>query len=105
MLWTTTSLYIQIVAGFVGAHIAAAAVRDHGFGFWGHTVVGLIAGALGGYFLQTYVVTVVTGNGSLNEVRAADNFVLQTTTGAALGGIFMLAVGMIAAYRRPPPPD
>ena len=105
MLWTTTNLYIQIVAGFVGAHIAAAVVRDHGFGFWGHTVVGLIAGALGGYFLQTYAVTVVTGNGSLNDVKPADNFVLQTATGAVLGGISMLAVGMIAAHRRLPPHD
>ena len=105
MLWTTTSLYIQIVAGFVGAHLAAAVARDHGFGFWGHSVVGLIAGALGEYFLQTYAVTVVTGNGSLNDVKPADNFVLQTATGAALGGICMLAVGMITAYRRLPPPD
>ncbi len=87
MLWTTTSLYIQIVAGFVGAHLAAAVVRDHAFGFWGHTAVGLIAGALGGYFLQTYAVTVVTGNGSLNDIRPADIFVLQAATGAVLGGI------------------
>jgi hypothetical protein len=105
MLWTTTSLYIQIVAGFVGAHLAAAVARDHAFGFWGHTVVGLIAGALGGYFLQTYAATVVTGSGSLSDMRPADNFVLQTATGAALGGICMLLVGMIAAHRQLPPSD
>jgi hypothetical protein len=105
MLWTTTSLYIQIVAGFVGAHIAAAVARDHAFGFWGHTIVGLIAGAVGGYFLQTYAVTVVTGSGSLNDIRPADNFVLQTATGAVLGGICMLAIGMIAGHRRLPPSD
>ncbi|WP_426434505.1 hypothetical protein [Bradyrhizobium genosp. P] len=99
MLWTTTSLCIQIVAGFAGAHIAAAVVHDHAFGFWGHTIVGLVAGVVGGYFLQTYAVTVVTGSGSLNEVRPADVYVLQAVTGAALGGICMMAVGMVYARR------
>jgi uncharacterized membrane protein YeaQ/YmgE (transglycosylase-associated protein family) len=103
MLWTTTSLYIQIVAGFVGSHLAAAVVRDHSFGFWGHTAVGLIAGAVGGYFFQTYAVTVVTGNGSLNEIRPADIFVLQAATGAVFGGICMLAIGMLVVARTPPP--
>ncbi|KJC56783.1 hypothetical protein UP10_33185 [Bradyrhizobium sp. LTSPM299] len=102
MLWTTTSLYIQIVAGFVGAHLAAVVVHDHAFGFWGHTAVGLIAGAVGGYFFQTLSVTVVTGSGSLNELRPADIFVLQAGSGAAFGGICMLAVGMLLAPRIPP---
>jgi hypothetical protein len=102
MAWTTTSLYIQIVAGFIGAHLVAAAVPDHGFGFWGHTAVGLIAGALGGYFFQTYVVTVVGGNGSPNDVGVADVFVLQAAAGAAFGGICMLAVGIVVAARSPP---
>ena len=102
MAWTTTSLYIQIVAGFIGAHLVAAAVPDHGFGFWGHTAVGVIAGTLGGYFLQVYVVTVVNGIGSLNDVGLADIFVLQAAAGAAFGGICMLAVGMlVAALSRP----
>lgn len=103
MLWTMTSLYIQIVAGFVGAHLAAAVIHDHAFGFWGHTAVGLIAGALGGYFLQTYAVTVVTGNGSLNVIRPADVFVLEAATGAVFGAICMLAVGMLVVARTPPP--
>ena len=102
MLWTTTSLYIQIVAGFIGAHLAAAAVHDHAFGFWGHTAVGLIAGALGGYFLQTYAVTVVTGSGTLNDIRPADVFVLQAAAGAVLGAICMLAIGMLLVSRAPP---
>jgi hypothetical protein len=101
MPWTTSSLYIQIVAGFIGAHLVAAVVHDHAFGFWGHAAVGLIAGALGGYFFQTYVVTVVTGSGSLNEVRPTDIFVLQAAAGAAFGGLCMLAVGMLVAAGSP----
>ncbi len=95
MAWTTTSFLIQVIAGFAGAHLAAAVVRDYGFGFWRHTAVGLMAGALGGYFLQTYAATVVTGNGSLNEVRPADMYFLQAATGATLGGVAMMAIGMI----------
>jgi hypothetical protein len=102
MAWTTTSLYIQIVAGFIGAHLVATAVRDHGFGFWGHTAVGLIAGALGGYFFQTCVVTMVNGSGGLNDVRLADILFLQAAAGAAFGGICMLAVAMLVAARSPP---
>jgi uncharacterized membrane protein YeaQ/YmgE (transglycosylase-associated protein family) len=67
MHWTTTSFLIQVFAGLVGAHLAAAVVREHAFGFWGHTLAGLVAGAVGGYFLQTYAVTLVTGNGSMND--------------------------------------
>ncbi|UGY14727.1 hypothetical protein [Bradyrhizobium septentrionale] len=95
MLWTATNLYIQIVAGFIGAHLVAAVVRDHAFGFWGHSAAGLIASALGGYFLQSYAATVVMGNGALNELRPADNFFLQAATGATLGGMGMLAIGML----------
>ena len=101
MLWTTTSFFIQVFAGFVGAHLAAAVVRDHAFGFWRHTAVGLIAGALGGYFLQTYAATVVTGSGSLNDMRPADIFFLQTATGATLGGIAVMAIGMIVTPHKP----
>ncbi|WP_375789585.1 hypothetical protein ACE10Z_21040 [Bradyrhizobium sp. Pha-3] len=95
MLWTATNLYIQIVAGFIGAHLTAAVVHDHAFGFWGHSAVGLIAGALGGCFLQSYATTVVMGNGALNELRPADIFLLQAAAGATLGGTGMLAIGVL----------
>lgn len=101
MEWSLTSLWIQIVAGLVGAHVAAAAVREHAFGFWRHTIVGLIAGALGGYFLQTYAVTMVTASGSLNEPRPADVVALQSATGAILGGMSMLAIGFLVTSRSP----
>lgn len=99
MVWTTTSLVIQVIAGVVGAHIAANALRDHAFGFWGHTIVGLVAGTAGGCFLQTYAATVVTGNGSVNPVRPGELFFLQALTGAVLGGLAMLAAGMLLAMR------
>lgn len=102
MEWTTTNLWIQIVGALIGAHIAATAAHEHAFGFWGHTVVGLIAGALGGYFLQTYAVTMVTGSGSLNAPRPPEVIALQAVTGAVLGGIAMIAVGFVATRRSPP---
>jgi hypothetical protein len=95
MIWTSTNLVIQIVTGVLGAHFAASAAHEHGFGFFGHTVAGLIAGAFSGYFLQKLAVTVVTASGSLNEVDAADNAVLQGLTGLAAGGCLMLVVGFI----------
>jgi hypothetical protein len=95
MIWTSTNLAIQIITGVLGAHFAASAAHEHGFGFLGHTIVGAIAGALSGYFLQKLAVTVVTASGSLNEVDAADNAVLQGLTGLAAGGCLMLVVGFI----------
>jgi uncharacterized membrane protein YeaQ/YmgE (transglycosylase-associated protein family) len=95
MAWTSTNLVIQIITGILGALFAATAAREHGFGFFGHTLVGAIGGALSGYFLQTLAVTVVTANGSLNELTAADNVVLQGLAGIAAGGCLMLVVGFI----------
>jgi uncharacterized membrane protein YeaQ/YmgE (transglycosylase-associated protein family) len=95
MIWTTTNLVIQIVTGVLGAHFAASAAQEHGFGFLGHTIVGAVGGALSGYFLQKLAVTVVTASGSLNEISAADNAVLQGLTGLAAGGCLMLVVGFV----------
>src|SRR5580658_6060446 len=94
-MWTLTNLVIQTLTGILGAHFAASAAREHGFGFFGHTLVGAVGGALSGYFLQRLAVTVVTASGSLNELSAADNAVLQGLTGLAAGGCLMLVVGFI----------
>ena len=95
MIWTSTNLIIQIITGVLGAHFVATAAKEYGFGFFGHTLVGAVGGALSGYFLQTLAVTLVTGSGSLNEITAADNAVLQGLAGAAARGCLMLTVGFI----------
>jgi uncharacterized membrane protein YeaQ/YmgE (transglycosylase-associated protein family) len=95
MTWTVTNLVIQIIAGILGGHAAAAAAKEHSFGAFGHTIVGALGGALSGYFLQTLASTVVTGSGSINEPTALEQAVLQGLTGAAAGGITMLAVGFV----------
>jgi uncharacterized membrane protein YeaQ/YmgE (transglycosylase-associated protein family) len=95
MVWTTTNLVIQIVTGVLGAHFAASAAEEHSFGFFGHTIAGVVGGAFSGYFLQKLAVTVVTASGSLNEIDAADNVVLQGLTGLAAGGCLMLIVGFV----------
>jgi hypothetical protein len=93
--WTTTNLVVQVFAGFAGAHFAATALDEHRFGWLGHSCVGLIAGAVGGYFLQTIVLTVVTGSGSVNEPRVVEVAVIEALTGAVLGAIAMAAVGFM----------
>ena len=61
--WTVVNLAIQAIAGILGAHTAAMAAQEHHFGFVGHSLVGLIAGTLSGYFLQRIVMTTVYGTG------------------------------------------
>jgi uncharacterized membrane protein YccC len=51
--------------------------------------------ALGGYFLQALVLTVVNGDGSLSQPRVAEVAVLEALTGAVLGAIAMAAVGFL----------
>ena len=100
MEWTTTNLIVQTLAGLAGAHCVAAALHDHRFGIVGHSLVGLVAGALSGYFLQVQALTVVTGSGSMNQPRIADVFVIEGVTGAVVGGIAMAAIGMLLEDRR-----
>jgi uncharacterized membrane protein YeaQ/YmgE (transglycosylase-associated protein family) len=95
MTWTLSNLLIQLVAGIVGGHVAAVAAHEHGFGWIGHTIAGAVGGALSGAFLQTYAATVVTGNGSFNEPRAAELFVLQGLTGLVAGAILTLVAGFL----------
>ena len=57
--------------------------------------IGLIAGALSGYFLQELVGTVVTGGGSVNEPTAVESAVVQGLAGAASGGCLLLMAGLV----------
>jgi len=99
MEWTFANLIIQIVAGLIGSHIAAAAAHEHRFGFWGHSLVGLASGALAGLFLQKYASTVVTASGSLNEPTHVQVFASQALTGAVIGAISMMTIGLIIKER------
>jgi uncharacterized membrane protein YeaQ/YmgE (transglycosylase-associated protein family) len=91
--WTLTNFIIQVITGVLGGHAAAIAAKEHSFGAVGHTLTGLIGGALSGFFLQTLASTVVTGAGDLNEPRMAEVVVLQGLTGAIAGAIATLATG------------
>ena len=93
MDWSFTNLLIQIVAGVVGGHAAAIALKEHSFGALGHTVAGAIGGALSGFFLQRIVVTMVTGTGDLNQPTLIEQVMLQCLAGLAAGGIAMMIVG------------
>ncbi len=91
----TTNLMVQIVAGLGGAHLTAVALQDHRFGWLGHSLVGVLAGALSGYFLQEIAVTVVTGSGSVNQPKLTEVAVIEVLTGAVAGAIAMAAVGFL----------
>ena len=99
MEWTFANLIIQVIAGLIGSNIAAAVAREYRLGFWRHNLVGLASGGLGGLFLQKYAATVVTANGSLNELTHVQMFTSQALTGAVIGAIAMMAVGFIIHER------
>jgi hypothetical protein len=94
MSWTFTNLLLQVIAGVLGAHAVAGAVRDYAFGALGHTIAGAVGGGLSGAFLQTLAGRVVTGNGSLTPLSAVDEVLLQVFTGAVAGGILTLLIGL-----------
>ena len=95
MEWTFANSIIQTAAGLVGSNVAAAAAHEHRFGFWGHSLVAALTGALAGILLQKYAATVVTANGSLNDPTHVQIIAAQVLTGAVTGAIAMMATGFI----------
>jgi len=93
--WTIMNLVIQAITGILGAHAAATVAHEHRFGFVGHSLVGLIAGALSGFFLQKIVMTTVTATGDAMPMTALDAGVYQAFAGAAVGALAMMIVGFI----------
>lgn len=99
MEWTFANLIIQALSGLIGSNIAAAAAHEHRFGFWAHSLVGIVTGALAGIFLQKYASTVVTANGSLNDPTGLQIIAAQVLTGAVIGAIAMMATGFVIKER------
>ncbi len=96
MVWATTNLVIQIIAGIVGGHAAALASKEHSFGVFGHTVTGAVGGAISGYFLQTLVATVVTGAGTIQQdADLVTQWILRGLAGLGAGAVLTLAVGFV----------
>lgn len=96
MAWTVTNLVIQIIAGIIGGHAAAAVSKEHSFGVLGHTVAGAVGGAVSGYFLQTIVGIVVNGTGEVQQAPdPVTQWILQGLAGLAAGAVFTLAVGFL----------
>ncbi len=50
--------------------------------------------ALGGYFLQTMALTVVTASGSVTEPSLAEVFFVETLTAAVVGSVAMAIEGL-----------
>jgi hypothetical protein len=90
-----TYFLIQVVAGFVGAHVAALVAHEHRFGFVGHSLVGLIMGALSGFCLQNIVMTTVTGTGDAVPITLLQAEIFQAVSGLVSGAVAMLAIGYL----------
>src|SRR5580698_259080 len=90
-----TYFLIQVVAGFLGAHVAALVAHEHRFGFAGHSLVGLVAGACSGFFLQRIVMTTVTGTGDAMPVTELQAQIYQATSGLVIGAMAMLMIGFL----------
>ena len=99
MEWSFANVLIQTVTGLIGSHVAAAAAHEHRFGFRGHTLVGLVSGALSGIFLQKYASTVVAADGTANDPLHFEILAAQVLTGAVIGAIAMMAIGLIINER------
>ena len=99
MSWTHWGLIVQTIAGFVGGHAAASAAHEHRFGFIGHSITGLVGGALSGAFLQEAAVTMVTASGSQNQATIVELAVIHALTGAVAGAILTFAVGFVKKAR------
>lgn len=96
MVWATTNLVIQIIAGMLGGNAAALASKEHRFGAFGHTIIGAVGGAVSGYFLQTLVATVVTGAGTIQQdADLVTQWILQGLAGLGAGAVLTLAVGFV----------
>jgi hypothetical protein len=90
MTWTITNLIIQTVAGLLGAHAAAGISHDHHFGFAGHTLAGLVGGALSGTFLQTLLIGLQTD--AFMAPRPPEVWAVQAIAGAAAGAVLQLVL-------------
>ena len=73
---------------------AASVSHEHRFGFIGHSLAGLVGGALSGSFLQSLATTILNGSGSENSSSAAEIAVIHVVTGGVAGAIAMFAVGI-----------
>jgi len=74
--------------------LTATVLHEHRFGWLAQSLVGLIAGAPSGYFLQAIVLTIVNGGG-VNEPTVAEAAVIEVLTGAVMGAIATAAVGFL----------
>ena len=99
MTWTSANLIIQIVAGLLGANIAAAAAREHRFGlFWAQPC------RPGCRRVERAVSPDLCSHGcnrqrEVNVPTNAEIFAIQSLTGAVVGGIAMLAAGFVLRER------
>jgi uncharacterized membrane protein YeaQ/YmgE (transglycosylase-associated protein family) len=93
-MWTMWGFVVQVVAGFLGAHAAASVSEEHRFGIIGHSLAGLVGGALSGAFLQSAATLILNGSGAENSSSTAEIAFIHAVTGGVAGAIAMFAVAI-----------
>ncbi len=86
-------LIIQLLAGAFGGNIAGSALKNHGLGIVGNSIVGVIGGGIGGQILAALL-----GGTAMPDLatHTAGGGIISNIAGGGIGGaILMVIVGLI----------
>jgi pimeloyl-ACP methyl ester carboxylesterase len=89
----------QMLGGVIAAFLVGALLRQLSLGPFGHVIVGLVGGSLGGLVLTEYLRLAPAGqpDGTISEPSA---IVLQILSGGAGGAVLMILTGLIVGRCR-----
>lgn len=86
-------LIIQLLAGAFGGNLAGSALKNHGLGIAGNSIVGVIGGGIGGQILVALL-----GSAGMPDfaTHTAGGGIISNIAGGGIGGaILVVIVGLI----------
>lgn len=87
-------IVVDVVSGAVGGNLAGLAWREKTLGFWGNTIVGIIGGALGTYFMRD---ANILGELSMTNLSVA-SLLGAAGVSAFFGAVLTGIVGIIKGF-------
>lgn len=89
----------QMLGGVIAAFLVGALLRQLSLGTFGHVIVGLVGGSVGGLVLTDYLQLAPAGHadGTIAEPSAV---ALQIVSGGAGGAVLMILTGLIIGLCR-----